>query len=89
MNIKVELDELAYALCGSKLSLIIEGKEWDFSGLIQTGGCVSFDENWSEEVTTGEWGIWHYPDGFPKEFEEEALRAINEHVPHGCCGGCV
>ena len=57
----------------------------------ESGGCVGFSIDWDEEVEKGPWKIATY-DEFPEEIERlfpELIRVMNEHVPWGCCGGCV
>ena len=48
-----------------------------------------FDNDWSEHVEDGPWGVGEWPEGFPEEAKEEALSVINEEISWGCCGGCV
>ena len=77
-------------LCSGKLIMKLDGKEVVFSShCLHSGGTVTFDDNWSEEVTQGEWTIFEFPKGFPKELEEVANDLVNENVEQGCCGGCV
>jgi hypothetical protein len=60
-----------------------------------SGGSVSFDKDWDEHVSQGEWQPdwnWEVYDGYPKDIYKllpRLLRLFNKHVPHGCCGGCV
>lgn len=57
----------------------------------ESGGCVGFSIDWDEEVQEGPWHLATY-DPFPEEIERlfpELIRIFNEHVPWGCCGGCV
>ena len=55
-----------------------------------SGGCVSFDNNWTEHVESGKWEICkdELPDEL-KPFAQEIDDLFNANVPWGCCGGCV
>ena len=77
-------------LCSGDLSVEINGELWRFPDYcLHSGGGVTFDENWSEEISLGNWIIDEWPEGFPEELREEVLERINEEIPQGCCGGCV
>lgn len=77
-------------LCSGILVLRLDGKEIIFPKYcLCSGGNVSFDENWSEEVTEGRWDISEFPEGFPKNLKERAINLVNENITWGCCGGCV
>jgi hypothetical protein len=77
-------------LCSGTLKLLVGEKIYTFeSHALSSGGGVSFDENWSENVTDGPWEINTWPEGFPEELKTEALGVVNENVSWGCCGGCV
>jgi hypothetical protein len=87
MKIEIKYNGKYPNLCSGTLEAIIDGKSWYLG--IESGGCVSFDENWSESVDEGDWSVSKWPDGFPENLEDEVLREINENIPLGCCGGCV
>jgi hypothetical protein len=55
-----------------------------------SGGSCSFDDG-EEQVEYGPWsiGIGHWPEGFPDEFRDPTINAINDQVCYGCCGGCI
>ena len=76
-------------LCSGNLTVIIDGKEWDFGECLESGGSVSFDDEWNEYVSEGEWSIGRYPTDFPDELKRDVLEAVNNNIEHGCCGGCV
>lgn len=77
-------------LCRGKLVLAIDGVCVHFPNYcLSSGGSVSFDENWHEDVTSGSWGISDWPEDFPDELKQKAVELVNDNVPHGCCGGCV
>lgn len=67
-----------------------EGLHSDNPRFWTSGGGVSFDEDWSECVTLGEWklDVSALPDDL-KPYGNELIDLFNEHVPFGCCGGCV
>ena len=76
-------------LCSGQLVMAIDGARVDFpSHCLSSGGSVSFDKDWSENVTDGPWSISQYPEGFPEELKAAAVDLVNENVPYGCCGGC-
>jgi hypothetical protein len=77
-------------LCSGQLVLAVDGIAYVFpSYCLSSGGSVSFDEDWSENVDEGEWSISEWPEGFPEDLKDEATEVVNENISHGCCGGCV
>ena len=77
-------------LCSGRLVLSIDDKPIIFPDFcLSSGGGVSFNEEWNEEVSEGPWAITEWPSEFPEELKSEAVQLVNEHVPFGCCGGCV
>ena len=77
-------------LCSGILKMKLDGRIIYFPEFcLSSGGSVSFDNDWNEEVTQGEWSIDEFPKGFPKELEDEATNLVNENINQGCCGGCV
>jgi len=90
MNIKIEYDGKYPNLCSGDLSIIIDGKKWKFPDYcLYSGGYVSFNKDWDEEVGEGPWSILDWPNGFPDNLKKAVLDIINKQIPHGCCGGCV
>jgi hypothetical protein len=90
MSIKIQYDGAYPNLCSGNLIVTIDSKQWIFPPYcLSSGGSVSFDDDWNEEVTDGDWSIREWPDNFPEKFKENIVDAVNEHIPHGCCGGCV
>lgn len=90
MNIKIDYNGAWPNLCSGDLVVTIDDVIWKFpSGCLISGGSVTFDENWSEIVTDGDWIIDAWPDNFPQKLRGAVLIAVNEQIPHGCCGGCV
>jgi len=90
MSIKVKYDGAYPNLCRGNLVVTIDDKEWIFeSHSLSSGGDVSFDENWSEEVEQGPWRVNAWPKDFPENLKWDVLSAINDELPWGCWGGCV
>lgn len=87
-------------LCSGLLVVKIDGKEVKFGRTACTsvtpeydsfwysGGNVSFDEDWNETVTEGEWKLADIEPEF-EDVAEELIKVFNQNVPQGCCGGCV
>lgn len=75
-------------LCSGTLVLRINGIERTLERCLSSGGSVTFDENWLETVTQGEWSVYNLPDDL-EPMREEIEECINENIPYGCCGGCV
>ena len=89
-EIKVKYDGEYPNLCRGKLIVFIDNKKWVFPDYcLISGGNVSFDEDWREDVTEGEWSIDEWPVNFPEEIKEDVINKINLEIQHGCCGGCV
>ena len=90
MNIKIDYDGEWPNLCSGNLVVTIDEKVWAFGKYcLSSGGSVSFDDDWNENITSGKWSIVNWPEDFPVELQDDVLKAINEEIPQGCCGGCV
>ena len=90
MNIEIKYDGKYPNLCSGNLIVVVDGEKWKFpSYCLSSGGYVSFDDDWNEEVGEGKWSVSDWPQNFPENIKNDVLEAINEHIPHGCCGGCV
>ncbi len=77
-------------LCSGTLIVIIDEKEWLFPAFCMiSGGSVSFDSDWCENVSSGSWSISEWPEGFPEDLKTDVVEAVNDVVSQGCCGGCV
>jgi hypothetical protein len=78
-------------LCSGKLTVTINGKEYEFPDhCLSSGGCCCWDSQNKEEILSeGRWTVHEWPSDFPEEYENETLTAINDKIPHGCCGGCL
>lgn len=89
-KIKVQYDGKYPNLCSGKLIVTIEDKKWIFPDYcLSSNGTVSFDDDWNAEVTEGDWGITKWPNDFPELLKDDVIDAVNSHIPHGCCGGCL
>ena len=86
-------------LCYGTLILKVNGKTMKFGDKSKypqfwsSGGNVSFDSEWNERVTRGEWW-WHCyeEDKLPTDIvdnKEYVMELFNNNVPWGCCGGCI
>ena len=76
--------------CYGTLVIEFAGLEYSLEGVLVSGGWVSFDDNWNENVTEGRWNI--KTNALPIELQpwvDELEQLVNNHVPLGCCGGCV
>ena len=90
MKIDIEFNGDFPNLCSGDLVVIIDGERWIFpSHCLLSGGSVNFDGNWMETVISGSWTITDWPDNFPEKLKEMVSQAVNDSIPHGCCGGCV
>jgi hypothetical protein len=88
--IEIDYDGKWPCLCMGNLVVTIDDKRWEFgTHCLSSGGSVTFDSNWSETVTDGEWSIRDWPEGFPEDMKEAVTDEVNSEVTHGCCGGCV
>lgn len=86
----VSYDGVYPNLCSGTLVLFVLGKKVTFPDYcLASGGGVSFDEKWNEDVWQGPWDITDWPDSFPEALKAEAVRVVNENMRWGCCGGCV
>ena len=89
MEVKfVSYDGAWPGLCFGTLVVEVDGVRYEIEGL-NSGGSVSFDADWQEEVTSGPWGVSNWPDDFPEEAKSRVVQLVNDNVPEGCCGGCV
>lgn len=90
MKIEIRYNGAYPNLCSGDLVVIIDDTEWEFPDYcLCSGGSVWFDDEWNENVESGEWEITKWPENFPEEYKPWVLSAVNEDIPHGCCGGCV
>ena len=77
-------------LCRGTLVIEVNGKRYELKYVIQSGGQVTFDEDWSADIVSGEWYI--DSDDLPDElkpYREEIEEVVNDNIPYGCCGGCI
>lgn len=89
-DIEIEYDGEYPNLCSGTLIVTMGIYKWIFPDYcLSSGGSVTFDKEWNENVTTGEWSIGEWPDGFPEKYKKDVLDEVNSEINHGCCGGCV
>lgn len=90
MKITVKYDGKYPNLCSGSLCIVIDGHEWHFPKYcLVSGGSVAFTVDWDEVVTDGPWSVLEWPESFPELLKDKVIDAINDNIPHGCCGGCV
>ena len=90
MDIEIKYDGKYPNLCSGCLYVIIDGYEWSFPRYcLVSGGGVSFDDDWHENIWVGPWSISEWPKDFPEELKRAVEDKINATIDHGCCGGCV
>ncbi len=87
----VDYDGRYPCLCFGTLTLCIDGEKVTLpSGCLISGGEVTFDDDWEEDVERGRWIV--DADVLPikyRDYVEDIEECVNTHVPWGCCGGCV
>ena len=78
-------------LCAGVLTVKINGEVVSLpKHSFESGGLVSFNENWEEEVEEGAWILDRrkLPENL-LPYADEIEEVANDNVPWGCCGGCV
>ncbi len=90
-DLSIEYDGSYPSLCSGTLTIHLGDRTWVCDRVLSSGGSVSFDGSWNENVTSGEWTIYEdeLPKDFPRDLVEKLEELVNSEVPHGCCGGCV
>lgn len=90
MKIKIDYDGKYPTLCMGNLKVTVGGKEYIFPNCcLSSGGSVTFDEDWNEDVSIGEWSVNYWPENMPDDIKQDVLDKINQEIPYGCCGGCI
>ena len=74
-------------ICSDTLVLEVDGKKWELSHALCSGGSAGFDRNWNAFVTSGPWSV-DLPEDF-EPYQKEIEQLVNDNVPYGCCGGCL
>lgn len=76
------------------LHFFTDGELADYPRFWCSGGSVSFDDDWNEEVIG--YCDWEMSSPIEKDYPPEIwkilpniLEVMNENVTGGCCGGCV
>lgn len=77
-------------LCSGTLVISLDDIEYSMRYCMCSGGSVWFDDEGDEHVDSGEWKIieGELPEPL-KPFVKDIEQLVNEHVEHGCCGGCI
>lgn len=81
-------------LCSGVLKFKVDGKLYAIGKneyfWLESGGRVSFDDNWNAEVAHGPWSIpeKYLPDEL-RPYHKQIEDMINQNIPEGCCGGCI
>ena len=90
MEIKIEYNGTYPNLCSGDLTVIIDGKRWEFPEYcLRSGGNIWFDDDGTEHVDCAKWTVADWPPEFPKELRNQVIETLNNQIPHGCCGGCI
>ena len=76
-------------LCRGTLKLEIDGKQYALENALVSGGCVYFDDDWKDYVSSGPWDIELDKYKELEPYKAEILKVVNKNVKFGCCGGCV
>lgn len=77
-------------LCMGDLTVRVDGKDYTMGFCLSSGGSTWFDDNDDEHISKGPWTVRE--DELPEEirrYKDEIEALVNEHVPQGCCGGCI
>ncbi len=90
-DMNIEYDGTFPNLCSGELIVKLGSKVWKMYHVLSSGGGVSFDSNWNENVTSGEWSIRtsDLPKDFPENLVEKLEELVNDKIRQGCCGGCI
>lgn len=77
-------------LCSGELVYSADGIHHSMKWGLCSGGSVWFDDDWNENIESGEWSLnsLNFPD-LSKEELAVLCDLVNANVPEGCCGGCV
>ena len=88
MVIKISYSGTYPKLCEGKLQVDIKEKLYRFpDNALESNGSV---KSWPGKkiIEARCWSIDKWPEDFPEELKETVLKAVNEQIQHGCCGGC-
>ena len=90
--VKIDGKEVSFGF--TTPSFFTDGELADYPRFWCSGGSVSFDDDWNEEVIG--YCDWEMSSPIEKDYPPEIwkilpniLEVMNENVTGGCCGGCV
>lgn len=87
LEINVDYDGSWPNLCSGNLVVEVNGKKYRFPRhCLVSGGNVIVKRG---EINHGRWSVSDWPEDMPDNIKDQVLGAINDHIPHGCCGGCL
>lgn len=75
-------------LCSGTLIIKVNEKIYELDHILISGGSVWFDDDWNEHVEDGDWSLSSLPQEI-QHLHDEILALVQQHIPCGCCGGCV
>ncbi len=71
--------------------LKVDEKIYELENILLSGGSAYFTNDYkTAHVEQGGWAV--IGSALPAElqkYEEDITKVVNEHVEHGCCGGCL
>lgn len=80
-------------LCSGRLTFKVDGKEYCIKYILSSGGCLYQDPEEGLTTKQGPWSIdtWNIEEEYPEllPLVDDLAKMVNEHVPQGCCGGCI
>jgi hypothetical protein len=94
LTVKIDGKEVSFGYATKSWSWEKEEDLAEYPRFWCSGGSVSFDEDWNEEVIS--YCDWEMSSPNEKDYPPEIwkllpdiLEVMNENVAGGCCGGCV
>lgn len=76
-------------LCSGTLTLDVDGRVYTFKDVLRSGGSIVRDPEYDLMAVAGEWKVDLYEHPELASYQQEIENLVNEHVQHGCCGGCI
>lgn len=80
--------------CSGTLVISINGRRIEMQRALSSGGVCSMLHVGDDRVEHVEEGNWYFNGATNLDeevllYEDVILQLVNEHVTHGCCGGCL